>query len=42
MVQLTCAVIVCLSLLGKIVQAKPGYSAGYDVDYYVSIIYMDT
>lgn len=31
MVQLTtCAVIVCLSLFGKIVNAKPGYSSGYD------------
>lgn len=35
MVQLTCAVIVCLSLFGKIVNAAPGYAAGYDVDYYV-------
>lgn len=35
MVQLTCAVIVCLSLFGKIVNAKPGYASGYDVDYYV-------
>lgn len=35
MVQLTCAVIVCLCLFGKIANAKPGYAGGYDVDYYV-------
>lgn len=38
MVQLTSAVMVCLSLFGRTVMAKPGYSAGYDVDYYVSVV----
>lgn len=36
MVQLCSAVILCLSLFGQSVIAKPGYAAGYDVDYYVS------
>lgn len=36
MVQLTSAVILCLSLFGQSVMAKPGYASGYDVDYYVS------
>lgn len=34
MVQLTSAVILCLALFGQSVMAKPGYAAGYDVDYY--------
>lgn len=38
MVQITCAVILCLSLFGHSVIAKPGYAAGYDVDYYVSAV----
>lgn len=38
MVQLTCAVILCLSLFGQSVIAKPGYASGYDVDYYVSAV----
>lgn len=37
MVQLTSAVILCLALFGQSVMAKPGYAAGYDVDYYVSV-----
>lgn len=36
MMQLTSAVILCLSLFGSSVTAKPGYASGYDVDYYVS------
>lgn len=36
MIQLTCAAVLCLSLFGQSVIAKPGYAAGYDVDYYVS------
>lgn len=38
MVQLTSAVILCLALFGQSVMAKPGYAAGYDVDYYVSVV----
>lgn len=38
MVQVTCAVILCLSLFGQSVIAKPGYASGYDVDYYVSAV----
>lgn len=41
MVQLGCAVILCLSLFGQSVIAKPGYAAGYDVDYYVSVKVMN-
>lgn len=37
MMQLTSAVILCLSLFGQSVIAKPGYAAGYDIDYYVSV-----
>lgn len=36
MVQLTSAIILCLSMFGQTVLAKPGYASGYDVDYYVS------
>lgn len=36
--KLTSAVILCLALFGQSVMAKPGYAAGYDVDYYVSVV----
>lgn len=42
MVQISCAVILCLSLFGQSVIAKPGYAAGYDVDYYVSVVNIDS
>lgn len=39
MAKVSCAVIVCLSVLGQSVVAKPGYASGYDVDYYVSLMW---